>query len=185
MHTHVYRPGLGQYVYVLSVPGLVIALGLATIVYGFTAHTEDWNARLPWGLFVIAVGLIPAAYILGMRVELTDERLSKIFLFGLLRETIPLGDLACDVDTEDDGGYEVARATFMNARGRGGFGLYRSWVWSKNVVDHLIRQATQPWPPNATIKRQNGRLIGLLALVGVVGGVLLGIRFWGSASPGP
>ena len=86
----VIRPGVGQYIYSLFFLNVFTYIGIATIIYGFTAHTQDWGSRAPMSLFLIALGLLPSAYVLGMRVEVSGGQVSKIFLFGLLRETIPL-----------------------------------------------------------------------------------------------
>ncbi len=164
----VIRPGVGQYIYTLFFPAFVICVGIATIVYGFTTQAQDWGSRIPFGLLIIAFGLLPSAYVLGMRVEASGGQVSKIFLFGLLRETIPLNQLAASVG-RDSGAWQ---ARFMRANGRGAFSLYRSYVWRSSDVDELLGLASRPWDPEASMKRQNARLIAAVVLVGIVGFIL-------------
>ncbi len=166
------RPGVGQYIYSLFFLNVFTYIGIGTIVYGFTAHTQDWGSRAPMSLFLIALGLLPSAYVLGMRVEVSGGQVSKIFLFGLLRETIPLDELAVNEKPEYSGVLPVSHARFMRANGRGAFSLYRSYMWRSSDVDLLLGLASQPWDPEASMKRQNVRLIAAVILVGIVGFIL-------------
>ncbi len=168
----VIRPGVGQYIYSLFFLNVFTYIGIGTIVYGFTAHTQDWGSRAPMSLFLIALGLLPSAYVLGMRVEVSGGQVSKIFLFGLLRETIPLDELAVNEKPEYSGVLPVSHARFMRANGRGAFSLYRSYMWRSSDVDLLLGLASQPWDPEASMKRQNVRLIAAVILVGIVGFIL-------------
>jgi hypothetical protein len=163
----VVRPGFFQYAYALLVPGFFTAMGMATVAYGLTTQAQDWSGRLPASVFWGVPGLLGCAYVLGMRVEVTGQQVSKIFLFGLVRETIPLDQLAAKVDREYSSGVHVSKAQFMRAQGRGAFSLYRTWIWRGRDVDQLLRLGSRPWDPESSMKRQNGRLIGIVALVGL------------------
>jgi hypothetical protein len=176
---------LAEYIYVLLMPAFAIGVGIATIVYGLTAKSEDWATRLPVSLFCIGLGLVPALYLLGMRVEVDRRHVSKIFLFGLTRESIPIGRLATTVDNEHDrSGFTVPAARFMNVGGRGAFSLYRTWVWRTTDVNRLLGLASLPWDPNASMKRQSTKLIAVLVLLGIIACIFLAIHFWGICANG-
>jgi hypothetical protein len=176
----VIRPGPWQYAYVLVLLALPIALGISTIQYGFTIQEHDWGNRIFFGLLEIAFGAVPAAYMLGMRVELTDRDVSKVFLFGLLRETIPRGRLAATVNTSyDQYGFEVALAKFKRVDGPGAFKLYRKWVWRAADIDDLLVLASEPWHDDVFLHRQNRRLIVALWTLGVLVAAVVGIHSWG------
>jgi len=136
----VIRPGPLQYAYLLLVPAIPIALGIATLAAGFSAEPSDWGSRLPSAASIMLLGLIPAAYVFGMSVELTDASVSKVFLFGLLRETIPLARMAANISTERDTehGFDIQYVNFATIDGRGAFTLLRGWVWPGRDVDDLF-----------------------------------------------
>ena len=50
--------------------------------------------------------------------------------------------------------------------------MYRSYMWRSSDVDLLLGLASQPWDPEASMKRQNVRLIAAVILVGIVGFIL-------------
>jgi hypothetical protein len=177
--TRVIRPGPWQYVYILLLPALPLVLGVATIVTGFTMEEPDWGNRLFFGLLETAIGLVPAAWLLGMRVELTERDVSKVFLFGLRRETIPRDRLSANVETSADSYFnEIALAEFQRVSGPGAFKLYRKWVWRTADVDDLVLLATQPFDDDAPLHRQNRRLIIGLWLTGIVVVLAVGIGSW-------
>ena len=163
----VFRPGLFQYIYALLIPGVFLSMGIGTVAYGLVTASQDWSSRIPASLLWVVLGLLPSAYVLGMRVESNGQQLSEIFLFGLFRETIPVAQLAAKIDKEVSGGVLVSKAQFMRAQGSGAFSLYRTWIWRARDVDDLLGYATQPWDPGSSMKRQNGRLIAILVLLGI------------------
>ena len=115
--------------------------------------------------------------------QVVFEHVSKIFLFGLLRETIPLDRLATHVKQEYSSGSYVPLAQFMCVEGRGAVILYRTFVWRRRDVNELLTLQTRQWDPNAEVSRQNGRLIGIVVLAGVAAALVLGIVFWGKGNP--
>ncbi|SRR6266567_1077069 len=152
--TRVIRPGPLQYAYVLLVPAIPIGLGIATLVAGFSAEPPDWVTRLPAAASIMLLGLIPAAYVFGMSIELTNSTVSKVFLFGLLRETIPLARMGADISTERDTehGFDIQYVNFASIDGRGAFTLLRGWVWPGPDVDDLFVRALHVDTP---MRRQN------------------------------
>ena len=121
---------------------------------------------------------MPALYLLGTRVEKSRGQVSKLFLFGLLRETIPLDHLAANVQREHDGGVPVTLARFIRIGGPGAFNLYRTWIWRGGDVDHLLSLAARPIAPDDTVRRQNGRLIAAVVLIGLAAFGLLFVYVW-------
>lgn len=157
----VIRPGVLQYGYLLLVPALFVIIGIAMIAAGFGAEQPDWTSLIAAGLLVAAPGVAWAVYVLGMSVELDADRVSKLYLFGLLRETIPLARLACDVSTETDQ-YEnqIQYMNFATIDGRGAFTLLRGWAWRRHDVDDLFGLARRMDVP---MRRQN-RILSVFAL---------------------
>jgi hypothetical protein len=134
----VFRPGLSQYAYLLLGPAIPICIGIATIVYGLTTQSQDWGSRAPWALFEIAFGVVPGAYVLGMRIELDDERVSKVYLFGLVRSTILRTQLRASSHKESSEWGSYTRVEFESADGKGwGFSVHPFWVWRSSDVDKL------------------------------------------------
>jgi hypothetical protein len=115
----------------------------------------------------MVLGVLPCVYVLGMSVEANGEQVSKVFLFGLYRETIPLDRLAAKVDKELASGVFVSKAQFMRAQGKGAFSLYRTWVWRGHDVDELLKLARRQWDPESSMKRQNGLMITIVVLLGI------------------
>ncbi|HET7466423.1 MAG TPA: hypothetical protein VFL29_07135, partial [Candidatus Dormibacteraeota bacterium] len=91
-----------QYLYMLPWPVLVTGVGVLTFAYGFSVQPPDWGSRLPWAAGIAAIGLVWAGYVLGMRVDVDEENVTKVYLFGLLRERIPRDALTFDVDESRD-----------------------------------------------------------------------------------
>src|SRR5262252_3529923 len=121
----VMRPGPLQYIYMLFLPAIPIALGIATFTYGFQVQPPDWGTRLPWAIGVTLLGLIPAAFIVGMTVRVEPDALSNVYFFGLVRERIPFTGLACKIGQSSDRyGSNITRFCFRNVGGAGFFGLY-------------------------------------------------------------
>jgi len=134
----VIRPGPGQYGYVLLLPALPIVVGIGTILYGFTILEHDWANRLLFGLLAIAFGAVPAAWLLGMSIVVDDESLSKLYLFGALRSSIPRESLRMAVEQESDRGGTYPRIDFDSADDdRPGFSVYPSWVWRASDIRRL------------------------------------------------
>jgi hypothetical protein len=166
----VIRPGPLQYGYLLLVPALIIIFGLAMIAAGFGSEPPDWASRLPAGVAILAPGLFWAAYVVGMRVEVDDTQVSKLYLFGLLRETIPFAHMAVDVSTETDQ-YEnnIQYLNFANIDGRGAFTLLRGWVWPGRDVDDLFVRAQHVDTP---MRRQNW-ILAVFALALPLSGIAI------------
>jgi hypothetical protein len=158
----VFRPGVLQYAYCLWAPVLCIGVGVALLL--------QWNVpgSVAFGVLFLGIGMIPALYVLGMRVEVDQRSVSKVFLFGLLRELIPRDQLACDA--KKSAGTDLA--CFMRADGAGAFNLYPGYVWRDRHVQMLIGLSTGrfSWRDR---KRQNRRLIAVLVALGVIGFILL------------
>ena len=177
----VIRPGPFQYAYMLLLPAGAVALGAATILYGFSINEHDWGNRAFWGLFVAALGLIPAAYVFGMWIEVDGERLRKVYLFGLLKEQIPIPQLATDIEGRTG---DEPRALFMNVEGPGAFGMYVGWIWRQRDVADLGSLATRSWNPDALMHRQNRRLIVTVELIGLLAFCVLLVLAWRSSRSG-
>ena len=105
----VIRPGPLQYACILLLPALPVAFGVATWAYGLGVEPADWRTRLPWAVGITLVGLFPAAFLLGMSVRLEPATVTKVYLFGLLRERIPLDRLAWTVTVPQTKGRASAR----------------------------------------------------------------------------
>ncbi len=158
----VFRPGMRQYAYCLWAPVLCIGVGVAFVL--------RWNVpgSVGFGVLFLAIGLIPAVYVLGMRVEVDQRNVCKVFLFGLLRESIPRDQLACD--SRRSAGTDLV--CFMKADGAGAFNLYPGYVWKDRDVQTLIELSTRRFSRRDR-KRQHGRLIAVLVGLGVIAFILL------------
>ncbi len=172
----VFRPGVLQYAYCLWAPILCIGGGVALLL--------QWNVpgSVGFGVLLLTIGLIPALYVPGMRVEVDQRDVSKVFLFGLLRESIPRDQLASDVGRS--AGTDLVR--FMRADGAGAFSLYPGYVWRDRDVQ-MLRQLSTPGFSEGARKRQHGRLIAVLVVVAVIGFIVLMIglqKGCGSGSDG-
>jgi hypothetical protein len=157
----VIRPGPLQYGYMLFVPALFIIGGIATIVAGFVTESPGWATLLPVGIVIAAPGIAWAAYFVGMTVEVDATQVSKLYLFGWMRETIPFARLAADVSRESDQyGNDIKYVNFSTIDGRGAFTLLSGWVWRGRDVDALFRKASYV---DAPMRRQN-RILSVVAI---------------------
>jgi hypothetical protein len=158
----VFRPGGLQYAYCLWAPVLCIGIGVALLL--------QWSVpgSVGFGVLFLVIGMIPALYVLGMRVEIDQRNVSKVFLFGLLRESIPRDQLASDA--KKSAGTDLA--CFMRADGAGAFNLYPGYVWRDRDVQMLVQLSTRrfSWGDG---KRQNRGLIAVLVALAVIGFILL------------
>ncbi|TMB94635.1 MAG: hypothetical protein E6J40_13770 [Chloroflexi bacterium] len=173
----VIRPGPLGYVYALAFPAVAVIFGLAIIFDSSATHGKDLAVRLPAGLFVVLAGAFPAAHFLGIRIEVDPNQVSKVYLFGLVRESIPIAQLAGNVEyrfAARSGSYPYAR--FMNADGRGAFNLYPRQVWRSSDVDELLRLAKRPWDFGASPKRQHGAVLAFMVLLAIV--VFVSLFVW-------
>jgi hypothetical protein len=173
----VIRPGPFGYVYALFFPALAIIFGLGIIFDSSFAHGKDLFARLPAGLFVLLAGAFPAAHFLGIRIEVDSDQVSKVYLFGLVRESIPISQLAGNVEYRSMRGSTYPYARFMNADGPGAFNLYPRQVWRSSDVNVLLGLATRQWDFVASPKRQHGALLAIPLLVAIAAFVLLFVCF--------
>jgi hypothetical protein len=140
----VFRPGLGQYAYLLAVPALWAALPIA---FMFSQPLTVWTLL---AISQCAIGVIGLAYMLGMRIELDDERVSKVYFFGLFRNSIRLSQLRARIKNSYRGGTE---ANFESADGEGfGFTIQRTFAWRRRDFDRLCAIAA------ASERRREGRL---------------------------
>ena len=163
----VIRPGPFGYVYALSFPAVAIIFGLAIIFDASATHGKDLAVRLPAGLFVILAGAFPAAHFLGTRIEVDSNQVSKVYLFGLVRESIPISQLAGNVEYRYMRGSRYPYARFMNADGPGAFNLYPRQVWRSSDVNELLGLARRQWDFAASPKRQRGALLAVPLLVAI------------------
>ncbi|HET7465087.1 MAG TPA: hypothetical protein VFL29_00325, partial [Candidatus Dormibacteraeota bacterium] len=123
-------------------------------------------------------------YVLGMRVDVDEENVTKVYLFGLLRERIPRDALTFDVDeSRDRYGWSIERYQFMNERGPGYFGLYSGWCWRSGDVEYLynISKGKRDW--NFGVHRQNRRLVQAIVVLPIAAIVVL-VVVAKMASPG-
>ncbi|HEX9099495.1 MAG TPA: hypothetical protein VF956_08440 [Candidatus Dormibacteraeota bacterium] len=171
------RPGPFGYVYALFFPALAIIFGLGIIFDSSFTHGKDLAVRLPPGLFVLLAGAFPAAHFLGIRIEVNSSQVSKVYLFGLVRESIPISQLAGNVEYRHTRGSTYPYARFMNADGPGAFNLYPRQVWRSSDVNELLRLATRPWGFAASPKRQHGALLAIPLLVAIAVFMLLFVWF--------
>jgi len=171
----VIRPGPFGYVYARSFPAVAIIFGLAIIFDASATHGKDLAVRLPAGLFVILAGAFPAAHFLGIRIEVDSNQ--KVYLFGLVRESIPISQLAGNVEYRFMRGSRYPYARFMNADGPGAFNLYPRQVWRSSDVNELLELATRQWDFAASPKRQRGALLAVPLLVAIAVFVLLFVWF--------
>jgi hypothetical protein len=139
-----FRPGLGQYVYLLAVPALWAALPVLVVI---SQPPTMWT----WlDIGQSAVGVIGLGYMLGMRIELDGERVSKVYFFGLFRNSIRLSQLRARIKPCYQGG---TQATFDSADGEGlGFTIQRTFAWRRRDFDRLCAIAS------ASERRRSGRL---------------------------
>jgi hypothetical protein len=142
----VFRPGLWQYAYILLLLALPVAFGISMIQYGFTIQERDWGNRIFFGLLMIAIGAVPAAYFLGMRIEVDNDNVSKVYLFGLLRSAIARDRIHATAHTESSRGWDYTRVDFGSVDENDnslGFSVYPSWVWRSSDVDKLLTIAAR------------------------------------------
>jgi hypothetical protein len=91
----VFRPGP-----LLLFSAWFLFMAEALIVFGFRAYTQDWSSGIPWAIGMAAIGGLWVAYVLGMRIEVDDQNVSKVYLFGLLRSAIPRDRIHASSHTE-------------------------------------------------------------------------------------
>ena len=140
----VMRPGFGQYIYLLPVPALWAALPVLVV---FSQPLSTWTLL---AISQSAVGAIGLAYMLGMRIELDDERVSKVYFFGLFRNSISISQLRARIKRSYQGGTEAA---FESADGEGlGFTIQRTFAWRRRDFDRLCSIAA------TSERRREGRL---------------------------
>jgi|SRR5579864_2278247 len=173
----VIRPGPLGYVYALFFPAVAIIFGLGIIFDSSFTHGKDLAVRLPAGLFVLLAGALPAIHFLGIRIEVDSNQVSKVYLFGLVRESIPISQLAAKVEFRLMRGSTYPYARFMNADGPGAFNLYPRQVWRSNDVNELLRLATRRWDSAVSPKRQQGALLAIPLLGAIAAFVLLFVWF--------
>ncbi len=173
----VIRPGPFGYVYALFFPAVAIIFGLGIIFDSSFSHGQNLSARLPAGLFVLLAGAFPAAHFLGIRIEVDSNQVSKVYLFGLVRESIPISQLAGNVEYRTMRGSTYPYARFMNADARGAFNLYPRQVWRSSDVNELLRLATRPWDFAVSPKRQHGAPLAISVLVAIAAFVSLFVWF--------
>ena len=164
------RPSTRGYIQNLLFPAIAIVLGLAIMVDPTFGRNMDAATRVPAGLFVFLAGAIPAVFVLGMSVELDSERLTKVYFFELVRESIPVSSLAAttEVGRTRSGRYEVMR--FMNVDGPGRFQLMSKQRWPEDKVVERLRLAPNGWALGAQPQRQHAVL---WVVLGVGAGALL------------
>jgi hypothetical protein len=138
----VFRPGVLQYAYIGSGPALVLVAGLAIFAAGVAPQAQDRLSLIAAGIGVAACGGFALAYVFGMSIEVDQERVSKAYLFGLIRVDIPLQYLSASVKTETSSGqwleWEYTRLDFESSDGIGdGFSAYPTWVWRRRDMDRL------------------------------------------------
>ncbi len=120
----------------LSVPILWALLG-AVIV--FAAPISVWSLKSLIGVGMFAAGIAVVLYVIGMRVELDDVNLTKIYLFGRFRTSIPLSQLRASTERTESSGTSV---TFVSANENGqSFSLLRTWGWRGRDINRLYRLA--------------------------------------------
>ncbi len=173
----VIRPRPLGYVYALSFPAVAIIFGLAIIFDASATHEKDLAVRFPAGLFLILAGAFPAAHFLGIRIEVDSNQVSKVYLFGLVRESIPISQLAGEVEYRSMRGSRYPYARFMNADGPGAFDLYPRQVWRSSDVNELLELATRQWDFAASPKRQHGARLAVPLLAAIAVFVLLLVLF--------
>jgi hypothetical protein len=127
----VFRPGVWQYVAILSGPA-VLSAGL-TIVYGVAIGLV---AAVGFGLLMMAPIVV---YLAGVAIELDAERVSKLYFFGLFRRSILLEQLR-STNHEESGsdGFAVTAIEFRSADGKGSsFNVIPFWAWRPRDIESL------------------------------------------------
>ncbi len=134
-----FRPGLGQYIWNLAWSALPIVGGLGTIYLALTPRAQDRGSLIVGGIVIAAVGVFFFAYVLGMRIEVDDESVSKVYFFGLLRRRILREQLRASSHTERNRPWAYARIDFESVDDDNvlGFSVYPFWVWRSGDVDRL------------------------------------------------
>ena len=138
----VFRPNLGWF-FIYSVLPLVGGLGIVLAV-----TTRDFTltvTAIVFAIIVIApIEVFSLAYLLGMRIEVDDETVSKVYFFGLLRRRILRRQLRAKSHTESGGGWAYTRIDFDSVGDDAlGFSVIPFWVWRSTEVDRLRAIATE------------------------------------------
>jgi hypothetical protein len=135
----VFRPGLGQYIWNLGWSALPIVGGLGTIYLALTPRAQDRSSLIVGGIAVAVVGVFFFAYVLGMRIEVDDETVSKVYFSGLLRRRIPREQLRASSHTERNRWWSFTRIDFESVDDDDvlGFSVYPFWAWRSGDVDRL------------------------------------------------
>jgi hypothetical protein len=115
---------------------LGVFLGLTTRDLRLTVTAIAFAA-----VVVIAVDMFAFTYLLGMRIVVDDDSISKVYFFGLLHRRIRREQLRVSSHTEHSGAWSYQRVDFESANERSGFGVYPFWVWRSADVDLLVRMA--------------------------------------------
>lgn len=143
MERTVFRPGVAQSIYLGFGPALVLLAGLAVIIAGPIIHpvANDRISIIGWGVGIAVAGGFWLAYIVGMSIEVDEERVSKAYLFGLVRVAIPLRYLSISAEKvrSRSGLVWGDRLDFRSSDGRGGgFSTYPGQVWHRRDMDKLL-----------------------------------------------
>ncbi len=176
----VFRPGPGQYIWNLGWAALPIVAGVGLIYLALTPQAQDRNALIAAGVVITIGGMFLVAYLLGMKIEVDDERVSKVWLFGLVRKTIPVQQLSASVVKEHDKWWTYARVDFEAVDSRNVselFGVHPFWVWRSRDVDALraIAASSAQWrqahpePPGKLPPPTFGNLFSLVWRISYLG----------------
>jgi hypothetical protein len=149
-------------------------------------QAQDRISILVAGIAVAICGGALLAYVFGMSIEVDEECVSKIYMFGLVRAAIPLQYLQASADTEYSGSASwlelpYTRLDFGSFDEHGdGFSAYPLWVWRRRDMDKLLDlaasmtywRAYHPTPARPESPPTFGAFLKLAALMTWVGGVL-------------
>jgi hypothetical protein len=144
----VFRPGLLQYLFLVPPTAFFTVVGIAIAI----AQPLSGYTFLAVGLSLVS-GLV-LLNVIGMRIELDDERLAKVYFFGLYRQSIAITQLRASVESDR----RETSVWFESADGKGlGFGVIRSAVWRGRDVDRLYKiAATNQRQPASYPVRSSG-----------------------------
>jgi hypothetical protein len=181
----VFRPGFGQYIYIGGAPALAVLAGLGITVAALEPQAQDRIALIGIGTALVVCGGFLLAYLFGMSIEVDEERVSKVYMFGLMRFAIALRYFSASSATEYSSGswleWAYTRLDFESSDGVGDdFSAYPFWVWRRRDMDQLMVlamsmtewRATDPPPERPESPPTLGALLKMAALLTWVGGVL-------------
>jgi hypothetical protein len=139
------RPGPLQYAYLLLFPAIFVLIGLLIIGYGFQADPPEWSNRIFGCIPFFGLGLIWAAFVLGMSIEIDDLSVRKRRLFGALdSRPIPLDSLQASAETEHSSDWSYTRIDFTSDKDKwAAFSVYPFWVWRTKDIDYIRTQAAK------------------------------------------